>query len=384
VQSIGGNGIFGDRESFDRNQFHRYQFYLVLSGCGNSLPEACACLCIGAAAIGGGADRAALESHADENDMADRFRKTLKISFDLYAYIWTESRSNQVWISVLTMILAPLMMVPLELQRRIVNEALQQKDLTLLTILGGVYFGIVCLQGAIKFGLNMLKGMVIEAIARDIRFRIVERVRNPDDGASTDLSPGTIVSMLAAETEDVSGFGGEAFGLPLLTGGTIVYVVGYLLWVQPSIAMLALALYLPQALIVPVTQYSINRLARLRIVNVRHLGHIAAGITDAAIAARVTGASIIHRIYALRIAIYLRKYALAALGNFLDSMGTIVVLAVGGYLVIRGETQVGTLLVFISGLNKIADPWDELINFYRSVSNTAVAYDMIRSQIESD
>ena len=37
--------------------------------------------------------------------------------------------------------------------------------------------------------------------------------------------------------------------------------------------------------------------------------------------------------------------------------------------------------MFISGLNKIADPWDELINFYRSVSNTAVAYDMIRSQI---
>lgn len=326
------------------------------------------------------------EFHINGNDMADPFRKTFRISFDLYTYIWTESRSRQVWICILTMILAPLMMVPLELQRRIVNEALQQKDISLLAVLGGIYFFTVCLQGIIKFALNMLKGMAIEGIARDIRFRIVERVRDSDgceDGTGTDLSPGTIVSMLAAETEDVSGFGGEAFGLPLLTGGTIVYVVGYLIWVQPAIAALALALYLPQALIVPITQYSINRLARLRIVNVRHLGHIAAGITDSVVAARMTGASIIRRIYALRIAIYARKFALAALGNFLDSMGVIVVLTVGGYLVIHGETQVGTLLVFISGLNKIADPWDELINFYRSVSNTAVAYDMIRSQIES-
>jgi hypothetical protein len=38
--------------------------------------------------------------------------------------------------------------------------------------------------------------------------------------------------------------------------------------------------------------------------------------------------------------------------------------------------------VFISGLNKIADPWDQLVNFYRSISNTAVAYDMIRTQVD--
>lgn len=44
----------------------------------------------------------------------------------------------------------------------------------------------------------------------------------------------------------------------------------------------------------------------------------------------------------------------------------------------------GTLLVFISGLDKIADPWDQLINFYRSISNTAVAYDMIRTQIDDE
>jgi ABC-type bacteriocin/lantibiotic exporter with double-glycine peptidase domain len=62
-------------------------------------------------------------------------------------------------------------------------------------------------------------------------------------------------------------------------------------------------------------------------------------------------------------------------------MGSIIVLMVGGYLVIQGQTEVSTLVVFISGLAKIADPWDQLINVYRSVSNTAVMYDIIRRRL---
>ena len=315
--------------------------------------------------------------------MADRFRKTVKLSRDLYAYIWKQSRAHQLKICLLTMLLAPLMMVPLEIQRRIVNGALVTKDVDDLTWLCLAYLVVICFQGAVKFALNMVKGMAVEGIARDIRLRIagdaVGRSRREGVAVAT-AGAGTVVSMLAAETEDVSGFGGEALGLPLLTGATILYVAGYLVWVEPIIAIIAVAIYLPQALIVPVTQYAINRLARLRIINVRSLGRIAAGLA----AARVTGTSIIDRIYALRIAIYVRKFALAALGNFLDALGPIVVLAFGGYLVIHGTTQVGTLLVFISGLNKIADPWDQLVSFYRSVSNTAVAYDMIRSQIQDE
>lgn len=316
--------------------------------------------------------------------MGDRLRQTFHLSRDLYLYIWRQSRRRQVFICVLTMILAPLMMVPLELQRRIVNEALPQKDARLLAILGGIYLGVVCLQGGIKFWLNMLKGMTIETIAKDIRKRIIDRTRQQSGRTEADaaLGAGPAASMLAAETEDVSGFGGDAFGLPLLTGGTIAYVAGYLLWVQPAIAVLAVIIYLPQALIVPVTQYSINRLARLRILNVRSLARIATSLSVWNRVPSPSGSSVIIRIYDIRIAIYLRKYALAALGNFLDSLGVIIVLVVGGYLVIHGEAQVGTLLVFISGLSKIADPWDELINFYRSVSNTAVAYDMIRRPLE--
>ena len=87
------------------------------------------------------------------------------------------------------------------------------------------------------------------------------------------------------------------------------------------------------------------------------------------------------RLYSVRIWIYLRKFFLSELGNFLASLGPLIVLALGGYLVITGRTEVGTLVVFISGLQRIADPWDEMVNFYRAISNTSIIFAMINATL---
>jgi ABC-type multidrug transport system fused ATPase/permease subunit len=317
----------------------------------------------------------------------DTFEPNLGLSRALYLYVWRTSRSKQIAICVLTMSLAPLSAVPLELQRRIFDDALSARNLKLLAILGGIYFAVVCVQGGLKYLLNMVKGMAVETIARDLRLKIVKKARPVKSRSAkkkTDLNDSTVVAMIAAETEDVSGFGGDALGLPLLSAATIAYVGGYLLWVQPAIAVLAMLIYFPQAVIVPVTQHTINRLARVRIQLARNLGQLAIR-DDSRMSDRRErpGSILINRIYKVRIWIYLRKYALAALGNFLDSLGPIIVLTVGAYLVMQGKTQISTLVVFISGLAKIADPWDQLINFYRSVSNTAVMYDMINARLKN-
>ena len=52
-------------------------------------------------------------------------------------------------------------------------------------------------------------------------------------------------------------------------------------------------------------------------------------------------------------------------------------------MVITGRTEVGTLVVFISGLQRISDPWDELVNFYRAISNTTVLFAMIRQKLSA-
>lgn len=288
-------------------------------------------------------------------------------------------------ICLLTMIIAPLPMAYLELQRRMVDEAVTERSLGLLAKLAIAYLVVILIKSALKYALNMTKGIAIETVARDIRRRVMVKATEPSPAPrepNAEVPGATLVSMLAAETEDMSGFAGDAFAVPLLSGGTILYVVGYLIWVQPEIALLALAVYLPQMIVVPVTQHTINRLARLRIRLTRFLGHVAEhGHEKHGAILRNAGRTLIDRLYRVRIWIYLRKYFLSELGNFLASLGPLIVLALGGYLVITGRTEVGTLVVFISGLQRIADPWDEMVNFYRAISNTSVIFAMINTKL---
>ncbi len=83
------------------------------------------------------------------------------------------------------------------------------------------------------------------------------------------------------------------------------------------------------------------------------------------------------QIFDIRMHISWLKYFLKFFNNLLGHLGPLSVLLVGGWLVIRGQTEVGTIVAFISGFERISDPWCQLITFYRSVSNARVMYKLV-------
>lgn len=311
----------------------------------------------------------------------------------LYHYIWQTTKKRQLLILFFTGLLVPLAMVPLELQRRIVDDAVTSGKLRDLFTLGAAYLAVVLLQGGLKYLLNLTKGKTLEDVARNMRRRILKRFApDPTKGEptfATRLDEGAAVSILAAETEEVAGFASESIATPLLQGGTIVVVLGYLIWVEPLIAVLALLVYLPQILIVPHIQRRINRLVRGKTRLMRRIGHEVAGheiseSREQKLKHRRRSEALIDHIYKTRLLIYSNKYFLTFLGNLLDALGPIVVLVLGGYLVIVGKAEVSTLVVFISGFQRIADPWDQLVNFYRTASHIRVSYSLIAQAVRGD
>jgi ABC-type bacteriocin/lantibiotic exporter with double-glycine peptidase domain len=84
--------------------------------------------------------------------------------------------------------------------------------------------------------------------------------------------PGKTVSIVASEVERVGGFVGEAFSEPILQGGILVAVLGYMLVVEPTIALVSLSFFLPQMLLVPLIQRVVNRRAARKVRLVRELG----------------------------------------------------------------------------------------------------------------
>jgi ABC-type bacteriocin/lantibiotic exporter with double-glycine peptidase domain len=67
--------------------------------------------------------------------------------------------------------------------------------------------------------------------------------------------------------------------------------------------------------------------------------------------------------------------------NLLYSLGVIGILAVGGWLVLNDRTQVGTIVAFISGLNRMNSPWRDLMNWFRDLTNAGTKYRMIAAEL---
>src|SRR5262249_26843240 len=151
-----------------------------------------------------------------------------------------------------------------------------------------------------------------------------------------------------------------------------VSVIGYMFVLQPWLALLGLAFFLPQTVFVPVLQAAINRRARVRILAKRAVSGTIAEAAPARTPQSLGGA--IHRIFALNMGIYRFKYSMNLLMNLMHHFSVAVALCVGGWMALDGRIEVGTVVAVVSGLGKLNDPWGDLVNWARELSVVSVKY----------
>jgi ABC-type multidrug transport system fused ATPase/permease subunit len=304
----------------------------------------------------------------------------------VYRYIWSVSGRRQIALCALTGVVVGLSALPLELQRRIINDAFGPKNVGLLFLYCALYLVVLLIQGVVKYWMNVSRGRTVEIVSRQLRLQIYDHLSGTA-GSHSEAARGATVSMISAEAEDMAGFVGDSFSMPLLQGGTAVVIFGYLLWLNPLIAGFAAILYLPQIFVVPPTQHGINRNSVTYAKVLRRVGDMVVGLDSKnSKDGRSLGhfRRLVNQSFNLRIRIYRMKFFLTAMGNFLDALGPLIVFAVGGWLVIHGSLALSTIVVFISGVQKISDPWDQLITFYRTASNTQAKYELIRHTLDGD
>jgi ABC-type multidrug transport system fused ATPase/permease subunit len=303
--------------------------------------------------------------------------------WDLYRYVWRTSGRAQIFLSVISVGVFLLELAPLELQRRIVNTAVEQRAYHTIALLCGIYLIVALAQGGLKLALNVYRGSVIETVSRILRLdpNLMTVARSEDEGGPEDR--GVAISIVTSEVDAVGGFVGTSFSEPVLNGGILLSVFGYMLFMQPWMALVALSLFIPQVFFIPILQAAINRRTAKRIQTVRSL---AVDIVDRsngeAEQREKTYRSRVGDVYRLNMQIYRRKFGMTFLMNLLYQFGVIGVLAVGGWFLLRGETEVGTVVAFISGLARTNDPWNDLVDFFRNLANAAVKYALIAQVLE--
>ena len=304
-----------------------------------------------------------------------------EIPGNIYRYVLETSGWHQLSLVVLTIAVFLLEIVPLELQRRVVNDLVKHRSFSLIIGLGAVYAGTVLVQGGTKLVLNVYRSWVGERAIRDLRRRVHVLVDSTSAASSTLEAEGVQASMIVAEVESVGGFVGASVSEPLLQGGILVSVLAYMIHVDFGMAATAFAFFVPQLVFVPLMQGAMNRRTRARVQIIRQLSiSVVEGVTAGDARDRADDERIQH-VFELNMGIYRLKFSMNFLMNLSTQLQIIGALLVGGLAVYQDRLEIGGVVAFISGIGRITDPWGDLVNYFRDVNLTSVKFGLLRDAV---
>ena len=279
---------------------------------------------------------------------------------------------HQIGLALLSVAVFLLSAVPLELQRRIVNDVIGKGAFRTLFWLAATYALVAMAEQSLKLVLNVYRGWVAESTVRRLRNGVRGIGVASDVASGSHADTGVEVAMILEEAEPIGGFTGISISEPLLQGGILASVIGYMLFIESELAWLGLAFFVPQMVFVPLLQLAINRRAEARILTKREIsGTIVEGAFPEG---RALEEAPIQRVFALNMGIYKLKYSMNLLMNLMHHLAVAVSLCVGGWLAVQDRIEVGTVVAIVGGLGKINDPWGDLVNWAREFSVVGVKY----------
>lgn len=300
---------------------------------------------------------------------------------NVFRYVLATGIWHQAAIIALTATVSLLEVVPLELQRRIVDDLVKNRHFWFVIVLCAVYTGTVLVQGSTKLAMNLYRAWIGERATRDLRRRVHMLVSSTLAASSTPEAEGIQASMIVSEVESIGGFVGGAISEPLLQGGILCSVVAYMIHVDIWMAAATFALFVPQFIFVPAMQKAMNRRVRARVRIVRQLSVSVVEAQEHDPARDRSDDRRIQRVFELNMGFFRLKFSM----NFLMNLGTqlqiISALLIGGWAVYTERLEIGGVVAFISGIGRITDPWGDLVNYFRDANLTQVRYALVRDAL---
>lgn len=303
-------------------------------------------------------------------------------------YFWVLHKNKPLQLTMITIIVITVGMrlVPIEMQKRIVSDAIQLKKIDALIYYCMIYISAVFLAGSLKYAINILQAKVGERTLYRIRTHLYDHILTLPMPFFRRTSPGLVVSTLMAELLPMATFAGMAISAPLVNILTFFAFAGYMLYLDPLLAGLSIAIYPIEMMIIPILQRKYNSLNRQKTNGWRR--------TSSIISESMTG---IHEIqgncafsleeskfkksalwlYNITYRLLIVKFGIKFTNNLFQSFGPFILFLVGGYLAIQGKFELGALVAFLSAYEKLYDPWKELMEFYQLYQDCVVRYKQV-------
>ena len=328
-----------------------------------------------------------------------------EIDRSIYRYVLRYTLRGQLFLLLLTVLTMPLVYISLDIPKRIINQAIGGVDMpdqilgfgvdqvSYLLALSVAFLLVVVISGALKFYLNVYKGVLGERMLRRFRFDLYTRILRFPSAHIRRTTPAEIIPMITAETEPLGGLIGDAIAAPAFQGALLLTYLSFIFQQDLWLGLASIALYPPQMYLIPKLQAKVNALAKTRVQTVRllagHIGETVQGATD--IHANDSGrferaktSNQLGRIFDIREELYRRKFFIKFLNNILAQVTPFFFFSIGGYLVIQGDVSLGALVAVLVAYKDIGPPWKELLKFYQVFEDTRVKYEQVAKQFEPE
>ena len=321
----------------------------------------------------------------------------------VFKYILRFSKRQQIMMLVLSVISFPFIYVFYEVPKRIINGPIRSSpenypveifgqefgQLALLFSMCALFLALVFVNQGFKYYINVYKGLTGERMLRRLRYELYCRVLRFPLPTFRNMSQGEIIPMITQEVEPLGGFIGDAYSLPVFQGGQLLVILTFLFVQNPIMAAAAVSLYPLQVYLIPKLQSRVNALGKERVRLVRRLsdriGETVSGVQEVHIHdtsrfERADFASRLGAIFDVRYQIYKQKFLIKFINNFIQQLGPFFFYSLGGFLVIRGSLDIGTLVAAIAAHKDLAAPWKELLRYYQMMEDSRIKYDQVITQ----
>ena len=343
----------------------------------------------------------------------------------LFGFILRYSKREQLMILPLVIASMLIYFSMLDLPKAIINEAIQGKrfpeaastvaflkiHLTLPAFFGGgslhlfdgfplhqlpylvaltfAFLALIVVNGGLKFQINTMKGWLGERMLRRLRYALFDHILRFPLARFRRVKSAEMATMIKDEVEPLGGFVGESMIAPTfyaLEGATALI---FIFFQHFALGFIALGVVGTQAIVIPRLRRRLLVLSKERQLSARQLAGRIAEVADGAVEVhahdtsnfeRAEISSRLGRIFRIRFELYQRKFLIKFLNNFLSQLGPFLYYLLGGYLVITGRLDIGTLVAVIAAYKDLPSPIKELIDWDQQRLDVQIKYTQVVEQ----
>lgn len=301
----------------------------------------------------------------------------------LFSWLKEAGFKLQALLVVVIVITVIARVVPLEMQKRLVNEAIALNNMHLLVVYSMIFVTAVLLASGLKFAISVIQTRIAQDVLAKIRKQLYEHLLTLPLNYFRKTPPGTLVSSLVTEVAPAGELIGMAVAVPLVNILTFLAFTGYLFYLNWTLALVTMSVYPLTMFIIPKLQKRSNDANKDRVKATREMSGIitetVTGIHEVhangsfAIENKKYGA-VVDRLLRIRIIWNIYKQAARIAGNFNNNFGPFLILLIGGYLTMNNRLDLGGLMAFLAANEKLFDPWKEMMQFYQVYQDASVRY----------